>query len=310
MTLASSSPAQGSAIRDALAIARYHIVLVAMAASVVFGWIFTGKYPFLLAAVVGVDWFLINLMNRITDIDEDLKNNIAGTERVAKSKRALTWGAAALMIGSFVATHLQWPALTPFRVAVQVIGLGYNYRFVPTPSGLRRFKEIYFFKNFMSAVLFVLTCFVYPLVASHGHRIVSLSTIVFSILFFIPFELTYEILYDLRDLEGDRAEKIPTFPVVHGQETAVRIIDGLLMFSGGVLVVAFFLQAFGVRELLMLVAPVAQAVFYKPRLRRGLTAHDCIVLTHLGTAMLILFLVGTALWLRAGLPGNVFFGSK
>ena len=61
-----------SAARDALAIARYHIVLVAMAAAIVFGWIFTERHLWALAVVVGIDWFLINLMNRITDVDEDL----------------------------------------------------------------------------------------------------------------------------------------------------------------------------------------------------------------------------------------------
>lgn len=298
-----------AALRDALAIARYHIVFVAMAAAVVFGWIFTGERPWALALVVGVDWFLVNLMNRITDIDEDLKNGIPGTERVARSKRLLTWGAAALMVGSFAATHWAWPALTPLRVAVQVIGLAYNYRLVPTPKGMRRFKEIYFFKNFMSAVLFVLTCFAYPLAAAGWPSGVPFTTVATLVLFFVPFELTYEILYDLRDLEGDRAEGIPTFPVVHGPEVARRIIDGLLVLAAAVLVAGFALRTVGARELLMLFAPLAQVFFYRPRLRRGLSTHDCVVLTHLGTAMLLLFLAGTEVWLRAGLPANVFLGA-
>lgn len=301
----SSSP-----LDDALMIARYHIVLVAMTACVVFGWIMTGRYPFALAAIVGLDWFLINLMNRITDIGEDLKNRIPGTERVARSKAAFTWLAVALMAGSFVVTQLVWPWLTPWRVAVQVIGLAYNYRLVPTPKGLRRFKEIYFLKNFMSAVIFVLTGFVYPIAASGGSLVVPWLTVVLLALFFVPFELTYEILYDLRDLDGDRAEGIPTFPVVHGPENARKIIDALLAFAGVVLMGAFVLRAVGVRELLMLVALIAQLFFYRPRVRRGLTTRDCVVLTHLGTGMLVLFLLGTWLWLRAGLPANVFLGGS
>jgi 4-hydroxybenzoate polyprenyltransferase len=292
-------------LRDWLAIARYHIVLVAMAASVVFGWLFTGRYGFALAVVVAVDWFLINLANRITDIGEDLKNGIPGTERVARQKTALTVLCVALLVGSFAVTHLVWPALTPFRVVVQLIGLAYNYRLVPTLSGLRRLKELYFFKNFMSAVLFVLTCFVYPLVATEAPRLVPMSTVVVLAAFFVPFELTYEILYDMRDLEGDRAEGIPTYPVVHGEAASRKIIDALLLLSALILVGAFFARVVGVRELLMLAAPAAQLVFYRPRLRRGLTTRDCIVLTHLGTGMLVLFLMGTAAWLLAGLPPNV-----
>ncbi|MBK9261588.1 MAG: UbiA family prenyltransferase [Polyangiaceae bacterium] len=295
-----------SAFADALAIARYHIMLVAMTACVVFGWLMTGRYLPLLALVVGLDWFLINLMNRITDIDEDLKNGIRGTERVARQKRLLTMSAALLMGGSFIATHLVWPALTPYRIAVQLIGLGYNYNIVPTPKGLSRFKGIYFLKNFGSSVLFVLTCFVYPLVTNADARIMPWSGIVFLALFFVPFELTYEILYDLRDLEGDKQEGIPTYPVVHGPERARQIIDFLLWGSATMLVIGIGSGALGVREGLMLVAPFTQFIFYRPRYRRGLTSHDCIVLTHLGTAQLVLYLVGTAIWLWAGMPANIY----
>jgi hypothetical protein len=56
----------------------------------------------------------------------------------------------------------------------------------------------------------------------------------------------------------------------------------------------------------MLVAPAVQFVLYRRWWARGLTPRDCIVLTHVGTAQLVLFLVGTALWLRAGLPVNVY----
>jgi hypothetical protein len=56
----------------------------------------------------------------------------------------------------------------------------------------------------------------------------------------------------------------------------------------------------------MLVAPAVQFVLYRRWWARGLTPRDCIVLTHVGTAQLVLFLVGTALWQRAGLPVNVY----
>lgn len=308
MTSAPISPVSNanSAFADALAIARYHIMLVAMTACIVFGWLMTGRYLPWLAVVVGLDWFLINLMNRITDIDEDLKNGIQGTERVARRKRMLTLVSLVLMGGSFLVTHWVWPGLTPYRVAVQLIGFGYNYKIVPTPRGLSRFKEIYFLKNFGSSVLFVLTCFAYPLVTNDGPRLMSWSGIVCLALFFVPFELTYEILYDLRDLEGDKQEGIPTYPVVHGANRARQIIDALLLFASIVLLAGILSGALGVREGLMLAAPITQIVFYRPRFRRGLTARDCIVLTHLGTAQLVLYLVGTYVWLRAGLPANIY----
>ena len=90
-----------SPFQDALSIARYHIVLIAMTASLVFGWLTTGRYGWLLAYVVGLDWFLINLFNKVTDVEEDLKNGIPGTERVLAKKQLLTALAYGLLIGSF-----------------------------------------------------------------------------------------------------------------------------------------------------------------------------------------------------------------
>ena len=294
-----------NAINDWLWIARYHIVLVAVTATVVFGWLMSGRYLGPLAAVVGIDWFLINLLNRITDLAEDTHNQVPGTARVAAQKRWLTALSLVLLVASFVSTHVVWPQLTPWRVAVQLIGLAYNYRVVPTPSGLSRLKEMYFFKNFGSSVLFVLTCFGYPIVTA-GHPLMTMPAISTLALFFVLFETTYEILYDFRDLEGDRLLHVPTYPVVHGPQVAQRIMAGLLLGSVAMLLLGVWLGHLGVRELLMAVAPLSQFGFYRPRLARGLTSQDCLWLTHLGSAQLLLFLVGTALWQHAGLPANIF----
>jgi 4-hydroxybenzoate polyprenyltransferase len=304
-----TQPVAGGALKDALAIARYHIVLVAMTASVVFGWLMTGRYPWAIALVVGLDWFLINLLNRVTDLAEDLRNGIPGTERVARRARVLTIGGLVILFGSLAGLHFVWPWLTPFRLAVHAIGLAYNYRLIPTLEGRARLKEIYFLKNFGSACIFVLTCFLYPLAAWRGPLLMKTSAIGCLVLFFVAFEMSYEVLYDLRDLPGDREEGIPTFPVVHGPERAQTIIDALLAISFVTLLSGIALGLLGVREGLMLFAPIVQRLFYRGRVRRGLSTHDCVILTHLGTAQLVLFLVGTAVWLRLGLPPNVFLRS-
>jgi len=301
-------------------IVRYHIVLVAMTACVTFGWLFTGRYLFAVALLCGVDWFVINLLNRITDLAEDEKNAIPGTARVRGAQGALFALCLVVLVSTLAVTFVWFPGLLLYRVAVQAIGVAYNYRVVPTPAWLRwprpgeaaptgfrfsRFKEMYFFKNFGSAVLFVLTCFAYPLAAVPEARSTSFVTVATLVLFFVPYELTFEILYDLRDVDGDTAEGVPTYPVVHGARASTQIIDALLGAAAVVLIIGFFTRHLGVRELLMLVAPLAQLVFYRPRVKRGLTTPDCIWLTHLGTAQLVLFLVGTSIWTRAGLPENV-----
>lgn len=289
---------------ELVAIARPHILIVAMTAMVTFGWLTTGRYLFVLMPIVCADWFFVNLLNRVTDVAEDAKNGIVGTAMVARHQRAFTFAAFAAPIGTLVITHLLAPALTPPRLVVMLLGLGYSYRIVPTPSGFRRIKEIYGAKNFGSALIFVLTGFAYPLAVAE--RIVPLSTVLVLVLFFVPFEVTFEILYDLRDIDGDVAEGVPTFPVVHGALTARRIIDVLLVVSAVVVVAGVLTGELGVREALMVAAPGAQFAFYRPRFARGINARDCIVATHIASAQLVFFLAGTAAWLRAGLPANVF----
>jgi 4-hydroxybenzoate polyprenyltransferase len=292
-------------IADGLAIIRYHIVLIAMAATLAFGWLMTDERPWALALVAGLDWFLINLLNRVTDLDEDLANGIQGTERVARQKRAVTIASFALLVGSF-ASHVWMPALTPLRIAVQTIGMAYNYRLVPTPRGMARLKEVYFFKNFGSACIFVLTCFGYPLASAGWAPTMSWAAILTLVVFFLLFEITFEVLYDLRDLPGDAAAKIPTYPVVHGPIVARQIIDALLIGSALVLALGLGAGAIGVREGLMLAAPVGQRLLYPSRVARGLTSADCILLTHVGTLELLLYLAGTACWSAAGLPANIY----
>ena len=115
---------------------------------------------------------------------------------------------------------------------------------------------------------FVLTCFGYPLAASGWRPIIGWPAIALLIVFFVLYEITFEILYDLRDLDGDRKEGIPTYPVAHGQKIALRIIDTLLVLAVIVLIVGLATGALGVREGLMLAAPFLQRVFYPSRASR------------------------------------------
>jgi len=297
-----------SFLRDALAIARFHIVLIATLGTLTFGWLMTGRYAVAAAGLCALDWFLVNLFNRLTDLKEDLQNGVPGTERVARGRRLLAWVGGVLLVGSFTASALVHPWLLPFRVLVQALGFAYNYPLIPMPPGWsrRRFKEVYAWKNMSSALIFIVTCFGYPLAWSGRAPRLGWPGTALLALFFFLFELSYEIFYDLRDLPGDREAGVPTFPVVHGVPTSMRIIDGLLLASATVIAVGVGLGWLGLREGLMVVAPLVQWLVYRPRVHRGLGASDGIFLTHLGSAELGLYLVGTAVWLHVGLPANVF----
>lgn len=298
-------------LRELLSIPRAHIIGIAITATLMFGWLLGGRYLFSVAAVTGLDWLLINLLNRTTDIEEDLANSIPGTAWLARHPRAVRGACLALLVASFPLSHLLHPELTANRAAIALIGLGYSVALIPTPRGMRRFKDIYLLKNLMSAVLFVLTVFVHPLIHL-GWQVEfpgGLAAVGLLVAFFVPFELTYEIFYDLRDLAGDRQRGVPTFPVVHGAETARQIIHGLLAAAALALLAGLGTGLLGVREGLLLVAPAVQLVFCRWTQRRALQPIHCINLTHLGTVMLAAYLAGTRAWQALGLPANFYLVS-
>jgi len=284
-------------------ISRLHIVAIAACGTFTFGWLFTGQYPWLLAGICALDWFLVNLLNRVVDLQEDQANAITGTDFVARHRRAILVVGFGLLLSSLAGVHLVAAPITPLRVAYHLLGFAYNWPILP---GRRRIKQLYFWKNTASATGFMLTVFGYPLaLAGWGLDAalrppgISLATILYAAGFFMLFELSYEVIYDLRDAEGDAQAAVRSYPVVHGQRGAVRIIDGLIAGSLAFLVVGYATGAVPWRIFIMFAAPLLQLVVYKRALRRGITARDCVGLTWLGAALLVTY----HLWVVAGLPG-------
>ena len=289
------------AVHLALSVSRLHIVAIAALGCFTFGWAFTGRYPWMLAAVCALDWFLVNLLNRVVDQQEDLANAITGAEFAGRHRRGILVFGFSLLGGSLALVHLAAPAVTPLRVAYHLLGLAYNWPLLP---GRRRIKQLYFFKNAASATGFMITVFGYPLAHAAAAGVgllpdVELATIAISGIFFFLFELSYEVIYDLRDAPGDQQAGVRTYPVVHGDRGAVRIIDALIISSMLVLATGYLTGVVPWRIFIMIFAPALQLGIYKRALRRGITSGDCIGLTWLGAALLATYHV----WVMLDLPG-------
>jgi 4-hydroxybenzoate polyprenyltransferase len=290
-----------------LGLGRLHIVSIGAVGTLTFGWLLTGRYPWLLAALSGLDWFLVNLLNRVVDLPEDTANRIAGTDLAQRHRRAILGAGFTLLIASLLLGHVLAPSVTALRMGFHLLGLGYNWPLLP---GRRRIKQLYFWKNAASATGFVLTVFAYPLAAAGCWPFaqptaamppgISPATVALAVAFFAPFELSYEVIYDLRDVAGDRAAGLRTFPVVHGTRGAMRIVIGLLLGSLAPLGVGYALGLVPWRLAIMGAAPLIQLGATELRLRRGIDARFCIGLTWLGVALLITY----HLWFLGHLPGS------
>lgn len=282
-------------------VCRLHIVAIACLGTLTFGWLFTGTYPWLLAALCALDWFVVNLLNRVVDLEEDRVNRITGVAFVDDHRRGITTAGFVLLLGSLLATAPFMPEVTLLRVAFHALGLAYNWPILP---GRRRIKALYFWKNTASALGFIITVFLFPL-AAIGFDLsalapgITLATVLLTGVFFVLFELSYEVIYDLRDEPGDRAAGVMTYPVVHGERGAMRIIDALIAGSALALIVGFASGAVPWRIFVMSLAPALNLAYYKRAVRRGITSRDCIRLTWIGAALLVSY----HLWVALGLPG-------
>ena len=286
-----------------LHISRLHITAIAAMGVFTFGWLLTGSYPWLLTIICAFDWFIVNLINNIADLKEDQANAIAGTAFIRRNRRKLLYGTISLLIISIVIVHLLNPAITSLRIFGYLLGIFYSCPLLPKK---RRLKELYFWKNSASALGFLITVFGYPLAtAYHNNGFIqfpagiSWMTVLFSCVFFSFFEVSYEIIYDLRDIKGDTIARLRTYPVVHGEFTSVYIIDILLFCSVMTLCLGYLLGIVPWRIFIMTGAPVLQFILYKKFLRRGISIKDCIIITWSGVSMFIVF----NLWVLAGLPG-------
>ncbi len=284
-------------------ISRLHITSVAALGAFTFGWLFTNDYPWFLTVVCALDWYLVNLFNVTVDLDEDRANAIVGTDLIVRSRAPIIGIGLGILVVSFVVVHLLCPAITGLRMAFHMLGACYNWPILP---GKRRLKKTYFWKNNASAFGFLLTVFGYPL-ASLGYEKgfqalppdITWATVVFAATFFFLFELGYELIYDLRDKRGDALAGVRTYAVVHGERTAVLILDGLILSSMAVLAMGYVLAFVPWRIFIMIGAPLPLFIIYKRALRRGVSAKDCIVITWVTVVMLIIYHI----WVVAELPG-------
>ncbi|MGZ5132805.1 MAG: UbiA family prenyltransferase [Caldimonas sp.] len=284
-------------IATAVSVGRLHIVAIAALGCFTFGWLFTGHYPWLVTIACALDWFLVNLLNRVVDLKEDAANGIAGTDFVARHRRKILYFGFALLGFSLVVLFPLAPWVLPFRLAYHLLGFAYNW---PLFGG-RRIKQLYFWKNTASAAGFMLTVFCYPLAWARGQLWygVGWSTVLATALYFFAFELSYEVIYDLRDAPGDARADVRSYPVVHGERGATRIIDTLCVVALALLAAAFIAHVVPWRIAILGVGPLLQIFLYKHFVKRGITSRDCINLTWLGASLLVAYHG----WVLAGLPG-------
>jgi 4-hydroxybenzoate polyprenyltransferase len=210
-----------------------------------------------------------------------------------------------VLVASLAAAAVLRPAVLPWRVGFHVLGAFYNHRLLPLPGRRARLKELAFWKNTASATGFLITCFALPLAALPVRPDVDDVTIACAVVFFFLFELGYEVLYDLRDAEGDAVAGVRSWPVLLGPAGGAAVAVAQTVAGFVIIVVAFVASAVPWRIAVMGAAPLLQLAVVGPRLPLAgrpnrITSGVCIGITWLGAVLLGLY----HLWEALGLPGS------
>ena len=273
-----ASLADGDGLLGHLIRNRVHVV--AGAAAAVWGW-----RPLVGPAVLSIDPLIVALAvfciyqsNRLTDAREDSVNcpsafRTAGEHRRAIGSMAALAGGGSVLAASFTGKV----SAVPLLVASLVLGALYNVHL--EFLGVRnRLKQIYVVKNLAPAVGWSLATIFYPTI--HAGGAVTAATWLAGAYTLIGVGFV-EVVWDFRDMAGDRLAHVDTLPIVLGTTKAKWALVGLVFLWLGLVIAAVTVRMVPAAWLLTLVGPAVGCVWLfviGHRLREEAWSHWLIVI--------------------------------
>jgi len=204
---------------------RIHIALTAPALMCL--WSRLLDHPFRI-----VDYVILTLVsaficqwNRLTDEKEDRVNCPEDLETAIRDRRWIRgycFVAAASAITLIVVTATDWLVSASLLLAFS-LGFFYSTPLLPGKSP-KRIKDIFLFKNLSSGIGWSIGVVLYPALRS-GYE--PDSKLLLACLYMFLSATTYEIVWDMRDIRGDREAGVGTLPVVLGLPATKGIVLGL-----------------------------------------------------------------------------------
>jgi len=212
-------------IMQAFILNRLHIIVCAPAVM----WCWSG---FLKIRFHSIDYIIITLAvacicqwNRLTDVQEDTLNCPEDLKDAQIKSRAIKFfcyvaGTIAIFLALFTEPKWNTAALVTFGA---IVGYFYNTPLIPSRPNLR-FKNMFLIKNLSSGLGWSAGLLIFPMLRANTQPGWS-----FFAAFFYTFAMvmTYEVMWDIRDLAGDAKARIRTVPVMLGIN-ATRIYAAIL----------------------------------------------------------------------------------
>jgi 4-hydroxybenzoate polyprenyltransferase len=204
---------------------RIHIALTAPALMWLWSRLLDCPFRFVDYVILTLVSAFICQWNRLTDEKEDRINCPEDLEIAIRDRRWIKgycYVVAASAITLLVVTTTDWLVSASLLLAF-ALGFFYSTPLLPGKSS-KRIKDIFLFKNLSSGIGWSIGVALYPALRS---GCAADGKLLMACLYMAMSATTYEIIWDMRDVRGDREAGVGTFPVILGLAATKRIVLGL-----------------------------------------------------------------------------------
>ncbi len=254
------------------------------------GYILLGMHPNIqVCFAVFLISFSVYTLDKIADLDKDITNMPERMRFLKGRKTSVLICAIAAFLFSMALAFLDRPLSLLIILVPVVANAIYGTRLIP---GLPRLKDIPVMKNVVVAISWALVTILIPAL----HLANPESWIVFMVVYFMFIKTFIDtVLYDVRDVKGDRENGVRTIPVLIGPKKTVVV---LLALNSSLFFGLIFVDDDALRLLMtaLIIYGYAYILYFKEK-RNPLALDFCVegewmlatvfLITVLGGAMLV-----------------------
>lgn len=162
--------------------------------------------------------FFIYGLNKLTDINEDAINTPERAKLIKKIEPIFKFSLVSSFILALLLSSLANFLALPILLFPLVSGTLYSVKFFPN---LPRLKDILGVKNIIIALAWAICSTLLPAIFLPEKRYITIIAVFY--LFFLKGFIN-AVLFDIRDIEGDRISGVRTIPVVFGRQKTKNLL--------------------------------------------------------------------------------------
>jgi 4-hydroxybenzoate polyprenyltransferase len=197
-------------------------------------------------------------LNRKTDESEDAINHSKRYEFTKKYEKLLFSTAIGAYVLALALSWLYGPAVVLISAIPLISGLIYSTPIFPRSFSFHRLKEIPVAKSLLVAVAWALPPALLPVyITGSIPGMITLAVI----LFFFSLVFINTVLFDMRDVEGDRLTGVRTIPVCIGIPNTMRLLTLVNVILGAAVVLLLWGEI-PLMYLILIIAGIFYAQWY------------------------------------------------